>query len=296
MRPDRHPAPGRVSLVGAGPGDPDLLTLRALRAVEAAQALLFDALVDPRIVALAPERCVRIGVGKRGGALQVPQEKTNALMARLARRGLHVVRLKGGDPSLFGRVEEERAYLRMRGIATETIPGITAASAAAAQFEFPLTHRGVARRVLYLTGRTQDGAAHVAGLEGAVDPDATLVFYMAAHVAAEIAAALIRAGRPADAPTLIVQNAGAARARAVKGVLGSLAEDATGPGLGDGPTLIVVGAAAGYARNAQDRGDQDACAMPSLTPPALGARAAEVRQRRLMGQAGQSTRSARQRV
>lgn len=244
---------GRVSLVGAGPGDPDLLTIRAVRAIEDAQALLFDALADPRIVALAPSRCVRIGVGKRGGGLQVPQEKTNALMARLAKRGLHVVRLKGGDPSLFGRVQEEREYLEARSIPTETIPGVTAASAAAAQFALPLTHRGVARRVLYLTGRTQDGDA--AALPGAADPETTLVFYMASHVASRIGQDLIASGRARHTPCLIVERAGSAAAAAIPCVLASLAESVADAAF-TGPVLIVVGPVASMARLP--------CAAPAL--------------------------------
>jgi uroporphyrin-III C-methyltransferase len=242
---------GRVTFVGAGPGDPDLLTLRALRAIEAAEALLFDALVSSEIVALAPARCVKIGVGKRGDRMAVPQDRTNALMARLAARGLHVVRLKGGDPSVFGRVEEERVFLEARGIAFETVPGVTAASAAAAQLEFPLTHRGDARRVVHLTARTRDDGSVALDTPAIADDGATLVFYMASHVADRVETALLRAGRRPATPVLIVENAGSARARAVTGALadlGRLARDAAF----DGPTLIVVGPVAGRARLERD--------------------------------------------
>ena len=245
---------GCVMLVGAGPGDPDLLTLRALRAIESAEALLFDALVGDAIVALAPERCVKIGVGKRGDRMSVPQDKTNALMVRLARRGLRVVRLKGGDPSVFGRVEEERAYLETRGVAFETIPGVTAASAAAAQFSFPLTHRGAARRVVCLTARTcADGSAALE-TELISDLAATLVFYMASHVAAEVEATLIAANRSPETPVLVIENAGSAHARVVSAELGALAR-VTAEAAFTGPTLIVVG---------------DVCASARITPHCAG--------------------------
>jgi uroporphyrin-III C-methyltransferase len=231
---------GRVTLAGAGPGDPDLLTLRALRAIESAEALLFDSLVSPEIIALAPERCVKLGVGKRGDRTSVPQHKTNALLLRLARRGLRVVRLKGGDPSVFGRVEEERAYLEAHGIPVETIPGVTAASAAAAQLGFPLTHRGEARRLVYLTARTRADGSIALDTPALADREATLVFYMSSHVASEIEVALLKAGWGAEAPALIVEKAGTASVRARRTVVCRLARDvrALAP---QGPTLIVVG-------------------------------------------------------
>jgi uroporphyrin-III C-methyltransferase len=237
---------GFVTLCGAGPGDADLLTLGALKAIQQAEALLYDALVSDEILALAPARCVKIGVGKRGDRLSIPQDKTNALLVRLARRGLRVVRLKGGDPSVFGRVEEERAHLDRHGIAHRTIAGVTAASAAAAQFEFPLTHRGEARSVTFLTGRTRDGSVDLDA--GAVrNPEASLVFYMSSHNAAHIEAALRAAGRGAATPLLLVENAGRATARAVKGRLGDLAA-LTAAKAWDGPVLIGVGAAFAHAR------------------------------------------------
>src|SRR5690606_31563562 len=117
---------GRVQLVGAGPGAADLMTVRALRAVEGAQALLYDALVTDEVLALAPKGCVRIQAGKRAGKASMAQDAINRLMLRLARRGLRVVRLKGGDPSVFGRSGEERAFLEAHGVAVEIVPGVTA--------------------------------------------------------------------------------------------------------------------------------------------------------------------------
>ncbi len=237
---------GFVTLCGAGPGDADLLTLGALKAIQSAQALLYDALVSEDILALAPQRCVRICVGKRGDRLSVPQDKTNGLMVRLARRGLNVVRLKGGDPSVFGRVEEERQHLDHHGIAHRTIAGVTAASAAAAQFEFPLTHRGEARSVTFLTGRTRDGSVDLD--EAAVaNPEASLVFYMSSHNAAHIEAALRAAGRGAATPIVLIENAGRAEARAVSSHLGQLGALCAAHGW-SGPVLIGVGEAFAYAR------------------------------------------------
>src|SRR3954464_63018 len=149
--------PGRVRLGGAGPGAADLLTVRALRAIEGARALLYDALISDEVLALAPSACLKIQTGKRAGRTSMEQETINRLMLRLARRGLDVVRLKGGDPSVFGRVGEEVAFLRANGIGTEVVPGITAACAAAAQFNFPLTHRKQARRVVFTTARLEAG-------------------------------------------------------------------------------------------------------------------------------------------
>jgi uroporphyrin-III C-methyltransferase len=151
------PPQGCVLLVGAGPGPADLMTVRALRAVESAQALLYDALVGEEILGLAPAGCVRIQTGKRAGRTSMKQETINRLMLTLARRGLRVVRLKGGDPSVFGRVGEESAFLKGHGVQVEIIPGVTAACAAAAQFDFPLTHRGEARRVVFATARVEGG-------------------------------------------------------------------------------------------------------------------------------------------
>jgi uroporphyrin-III C-methyltransferase len=237
---------GFVSLVGAGPGDADHLTLGALKTLQSAQALLYDALVSEDILALVPQKCVRICVGKRGDRLSIPQDKTNELMVRLARKGLHVVRLKGGDPSVFGRVEEERLYLEDQGIGHKTLPGVTAASAAAAQFSFPLTHRGEARSVTFLTGRTKDGSIDLRD-ESINDPMASLVFYMSSHNAAHIEASLLNAGRSPQTPVVIIENAGRPTARALSGTLRDMAALVAQAAF-EGPVLMGVGVAFGYAR------------------------------------------------
>ena len=236
--------PGRVLLVGAGPGAADLLTVRAARAVAEAQALLYDALVPQEILDLAPASCLKIQTGKRAGRTSMAQTTINRLMVRLARRGLDVVRLKGGDPSVFGRVGEEMAVLKAAGIEAQVIPGVTAAAAAAAQFGFPLTHRGQARRVVLTTARLDQGSL-AEDWRAAADPEATLAIYMGGAAAGAIRDRLIAAGRSAATPILAVENAGRPAARLFTGVLGGLAE--TVPADLDGPVLIVVGDVAAQA-------------------------------------------------
>jgi uroporphyrin-III C-methyltransferase len=239
---------GRVLLVGAGPGAADLLTLRAARAIGAAQALLYDALVSDEVLALAPACCLKIQTGKRAGRTSMRQETINRLMLRLARRGLDVVRLKGGDPSVFGRVGEEQAFLAAHGVATEVVPGVTAACAAAAQFGFPLTHRGEARRLLFTTARLEAGALQT-DWAAAADPQTTLAIYMGGSVAAELAERLIALGRAPSTPAAVVQSAGAPDAVMRQGELADLAELTAE--LGEGPVLLVVGEVAALALNAQ---------------------------------------------
>ena len=235
---------GRVLLVGAGPGPVDLMTVRALRAVESAQALLYDALVGPNILDLAPPGCLRIQTGKRAGRTSMAQQTINGLMLRLARRGLKVVRLKGGDPSIFGRVGEESAFLKGHGVPVEIVPGVTAACAAAAEFDFPLTHRGAARRVVFTTATLQSGGINP-DWDAAADPEATLAIYMGGAAADELSRRLIAAGRAPSTPVLAVESAGAPNARLARGTLEHLA-DLTTPQNG-GPILIVVGEVAALA-------------------------------------------------
>ena len=247
MRPEAMPP---VRLVGAGPGPADLLTLRAVRAIESAEALLYDALVSEEVLALAPQACLKVQPGKRAGRTSMKQETINRLMVRLARRGLRVVRLKGGDPSVFGRVGEEQAALRAQGIDSEVVPGVTAACAAAAQFHVPLTHRGLARRVVFTTATLQDGQVTM-DWAAAADPEATLAIYMGSRAAPQVARRLIASGRAPATPLAIVSNAGGAQARMMRS---TLAETAAGsaPDTDGGPALILVGevlalAAAGRA-------------------------------------------------
>jgi uroporphyrin-III C-methyltransferase len=242
-----EPSMGCVQLVGAGPGPADLLTIRALRAIEGAEALLYDALVGREILDLAPPGCIRIQTGKRAGRTSMNQDTINRLMLRLARRSLRVVRLKGGDPSVFGRVGEESAFLKDHGAPVEIIPGVTAACAAAAQFDFPLTHRGLARRVFFTTATLTAGARN-AEWAHAADPETTLAIYMGGTAGAELSARLIKAGRAAATPVLAVESAGGPQARLTAGTLGGLG-DLCGATEG-GPVLIVVGEVAALAAGA----------------------------------------------
>lgn len=228
----------KVLLVGAGPGPVDLMTVRAVRAVEGAQALLYDALCSREAVALAPSGCVRIQTGKRAGKPSMAQDEINRLMLRLVRKGLRVVRLKGGDPSIFGRVGEEAAFLNSHGIETEVVPGVTAACAAAAQFGFPLTHRGQARRVVFTTARLEAGALS-GDWSAAADPETTLAIYMGGEVAGELARRMIAVGRSPDTPVVAVEKAGGPDARVYPANLSTLTERLAAAG--EGPLLIVVG-------------------------------------------------------
>lgn len=231
---------GRVRLVGAGPGSADLLTIRALRAIEDAQALLYDALVSDEVIALAPAACLKIQTGKRAGRTSMTQATINRLMLRLAKRGLTVVRLKGGDPSVFGRVGEEAAFLQAHGVGTEVVPGVTAASAAAAQFGFPLTHRGEARRLLIATATTEDTGLTEGGWAAAADPQTTVALYMGRDRLEGAARKLIEQGRSPGTPAMAVENAGRPEARAISGTLAGLGA-ALAAAAPTGPVVLIVG-------------------------------------------------------
>jgi uroporphyrin-III C-methyltransferase len=262
---------GDVLLVGAGPGSADLLTLRAARAIESAGALLYDALVCDEVVELAPRGCVRIRTGKRAGEASMKQETINRLMLRLARRGLKVVRLKGGDPSVFGRSGEERVFLEAHGVKVEIVPGVTAASAAAAQFAFPLTHRAQARRIVFATARIADGALQTEGWGDLAAADSTLALYMARDAAAAVADRLIAEGRSSLTPCLVIENAGRPQARAGASSLEKLGAVCASMAP-TGPVLLVVGAVAAQARVTAS----ELVAKPDVSPRSAqrGARAA----------------------
>jgi uroporphyrin-III C-methyltransferase len=243
------PTPGCVLLVGAGPGSADLLTVRAMRAIECAEALLYDALVCDEVIDLAPRGCVRIRTGKRAGKASMKQDTINRLMVRLAKQGKRVVRLKGGDPSVFGRSGEERAFVESHGVSVTVVPGVTAASAAAAQFAFPLTHRGEARRLMLATARVEDGKVLEAGWSGAADPQTTLALYMGRDSAGPVADRLMAEGRSADTPVIAIENAGRPEARAVPATLATLPRILADQALG-GAVVILIGEVTRQARGA----------------------------------------------
>lgn len=245
------PNNGRATLVGAGPGDPDLLTLRALKAIQSADAILFDALIDPAILDFARPDCRRIDVGKRCGRHAMQQSAINALIVRLARTGRHVVRLKGGDPFVFGRGGEELDTLRRAGVPVEVVPGVTAACAAAASLQIPLTHRDTARSLHFVTGHGADGEVPAHDWRALAASGGTIAAYMASKTLRAVAASLIEAGLSAATPAVAVENASRPHQASYHATLGTLADvlDAEQPG---GPTLIVIGKVVALARVVAD--------------------------------------------
>ncbi len=231
---------GSVALVGAGPGDPELLTVKALRLIESAELVVFDRLVSPEIMALLPETATRIYAGKQTNNHHMPQPEINALLIGLARAGKRVLRLKGGDPFVFGRGSEEAEALAQAGIAFEVVPGISSASGCATYAGIPLTHRGLAHGVRLLTGHWREGEELAYDWSQVADPDCTLVIYMGLSHLAEIAGALIQGGLSPETPAAAIQNGTTPRQRRVLGTLASLPAIAAAAGLKP-PTLIVVG-------------------------------------------------------
>jgi uroporphyrin-III C-methyltransferase/precorrin-2 dehydrogenase/sirohydrochlorin ferrochelatase len=243
---------GSVTLVGAGPGDPGLLTLHATRAIGGADVILHDALVPDSILALARRETRLISVGKRAGCRSVPQEFTNRLMAACAKKGLRVVRLKGGDPFIFGRAGEEAEFLRGQGVTVSVIPGISAAIGAAAQLGLPLTHRGVARSLRLVTAHCRSaGETQAIDWAALADPTTTLAIYMGRDRLGEIADHLIAAGLPADTPSVLVANASRPDMAADYATIHDLPAVAK-PG-NPAPCLILIGDAVAHAPGWADR-------------------------------------------
>jgi uroporphyrin-III C-methyltransferase / precorrin-2 dehydrogenase / sirohydrochlorin ferrochelatase len=239
---------GRVTLVGAGPGDAELLTLKAVRALQAADVILFDDLVSDDILELARREAKRMLVGKRGQRESCAQADINALMVSLARQGKRVVRLKSGDPMIFGRAGEEIAELEANGISVDVVPGVTTALAVASSLGVSLTHRDLAQSVRFVTGHAHDGElSDDLDWAGLADPATTLVFYMGGRTSPAIAARLIAAGLPTSTPAVVVS--GATRPGETRW-LGDLAQLASGPNLpaAGQPVLIGIGRAFAAAK------------------------------------------------
>ncbi|NIA69698.1 uroporphyrinogen-III C-methyltransferase [Pelagibius litoralis] len=232
--------PGQVFLVGAGPGDPELLTLKAVRLLGCAQAVVYDRLVSAEVLALAPPLARMVPVGKAPKVHPVPQEQINEILIDLALDGLTVVRLKGGDPLVFGRGSEEVAALNAAGIPVEIAPGITAAQGVAAATGVPLTHRGLANGLRFVTGHCRDDRPLDLDWPGLADPDTTLVVYMGAANIAEIAARLTGQGMPASLPVLAVASATTPRERRLVSRLDRIADEAAAAQF-SGPVLFVIG-------------------------------------------------------
>ncbi|WP_332820241.1 uroporphyrinogen-III C-methyltransferase [Sphingopyxis sp.] len=243
MQPDDF-APGTVWLVGAGPGDPELLTRKAIRLIETADVVFTDALVGPAVVALIPPHIERVSVGKRSGRHSKDQRSIDALLVAAALSGRRVVRLKGGDPSLFGRSAEEMAALRAAGCAVHVCPGVTTASAAAASAGISLSLRGVARDVRFVTAHSRRGATLDLDWTALAASGSTLAFYMGRDAAPEIERGLRAAGMPAATPVLIACNVSLPDEKQLATRLDLLGL-ATRALAADAPTLILVGEAVG---------------------------------------------------
>lgn len=231
--------PPRVSLVGAGPGDPELLTLRALQRIRAAQVLLYDHLVSPAVLALVPATAERVCVGKRASRHTLPQDEINRLLVAYAQGGRRVVRLKGGDPLLFGRGGEEMQALQQAGIACEVVPGISAALGAAASCGIPLTHRDHAQGVHLVTGHRRAGEHDLGWARHSHDGE-TLVVYMGLTEAGRIAAALMAHGRHGSTPVAVVERATLPQQRVLRCTLDTLARSVAQQGV-EAPALLIVG-------------------------------------------------------
>ncbi|MBL8447451.1 MAG: uroporphyrinogen-III C-methyltransferase [Zoogloeaceae bacterium] len=234
-----HGGPGRVALVGAGPGDPELLTLRAARLIAEAEVLVFDHLVTADVLTLAAPGAERLYVGKKSGSHTLPQGEINQLLIRLAQSGRRVVRLKGGDPFVFGRGGEEVEDLVAAGVPFEVVPGITAACGVAAYAGIPLTHRDHAQSVVFATGHVKPGGPDADWLALA-RPRQTAVIYMGVGALADLCAGLIAHGRGADTPAALVENGTTRAQRVVSGTLRTLPDKARWAAVKP-PALLIVG-------------------------------------------------------
>lgn len=231
---------GEVALVGAGPGDPDLLTLQAYRFIKQAEVVIYDRLVSAPIMALLPLDCQQIYVGKKQADHRVPQEGINQLLLDNALLGKRVVRLKGGDPFVFGRGSEEAQFLLSRGVACHIVPGMTAASACTSYAGIPLTHRKVARSCTFITGNIQDNGTLDLPWQALNDKEQTIVFYMGIKSLPIISAQLRKAGRDINTPAALIRKGTQPEQQVFKGTLANLTELVKLHNITP-PSLIVIG-------------------------------------------------------
>ncbi len=231
---------GKVSLIGAGPGDPELMTLRALRMLREADVVVHDRLVSAEILALSPEKARMIPVGKFPKCHTVTQQNINEILLREARAGCNVARLKGGDPLIFGRGSEEAAYLRQHDIAVEYAPGITAAQGASSSTGVPLTHRGVATGIQYVTGHREAGKVLDLDWKRLADPNTTLVVYMGVANIGQIAMGLMTEGLSGSTPVMAVACATTIQEKRLISRLDTIAQDIRESDF-KAPVLFIIG-------------------------------------------------------
>lgn len=237
---DQPPRPGGcVYLVGAGPGDPELLTLRAVRLLQRSDVVVYDHLVSAGVLDFVAPTAQRIYAGKRRNEHSMRQEQINALLVRLAREGRQVVRLKGGDPFIFGRGGEELQALAAEAVAFEVVPGVTAASGVSAFAGIPLTHRDFAQTCLFVTGHLKDGSANL-DWPSLVRPHQTVVIYMGLSGLAEICRQMMAHGAPPDLSVAVVQDGSIASQKIVIGTLADVAKKVRQAGLRS-PSLTIIG-------------------------------------------------------
>lgn len=234
--------PGSVWLVGAGPGDPDLLTRKAEKLICAASTIFYDALVGPAILDLIPNGISRVAVGKRSGRHSKDQRTINQMLVDAAKSGERVVRLKGGDPTIFGRATEEMEEMAAHDIPFQICPGITAASAAAASASKSLTLRGLARKLIFVTAHAKSGEPLDLDWHSLAQPGATLAVYMGKSSAEIVSRNLIAAGMAKDTPVLLVENASLANERMFHSRI-DLLPLAAKTALGKGPAIMLIGSA-----------------------------------------------------
>ncbi len=249
--------PGTVFLVGAGPGDPDLLTIKGMKCLQAADVVVYDRLASPELLAFAPRAAERICVGKKGGYYSFPQQGINALLVAKAREGKTVVRLKGGDPFVFGRGAEEAFFLADAGIPFEVVPGVSSAFAVPAAAGIPVTHRDLASTVAVIPGHQGDDSPQPIRWDHLAKSADTLVILMPLQRLRQIVAALVFNGRGLDTPAAMIQSGTLPGQRQVIGTLRTIEVQASEAGL-TSPAVLVVGAVVAFAEKLAPRAKETA--------------------------------------
>lgn len=256
---------GQVHLVGAGPGDPDLITVKALKLLQTADAIVYDRLANSVLLEHAQSQCDLIYVGKKKDQHSLPQEQICELLMLLARCGKNVVRLKGGDPFIFGRGGEEIEYLQQHNISCEIVPGITAAIGCAASTQIPLTHRDHAHAVTFITGHRQNGQMHI-NWDLALQKDSTVVFYMGLSNIGEITRELMDRGCPSSMPFAVVAQGTSNQQQVVVGTISDIARKVQQTSV-TSPALLIMGevvSANGYAAKLAEQSAQQLMSVAAI--------------------------------